>query len=108
MTDTPKAIEVSSEHDNMAGVAMVGIEFVTMMAQAGRLTAAAEILGHFDATGLMQVEGPGFRIMIEDAADAVAADADAAEVRRLTGERGVAEPEALAIMATVLDELLEG
>ena len=51
------------EVDNMAGTAIVGIEFVNMMTAVGRLIDAGVILGHFDATGLLSVEGPGFKLL---------------------------------------------
>lgn len=48
----------------------------------GRLNDAGVVLGNFDATGLLAVEGPGFKVLVD-------------------------EREALAYMRNVLVELLE-
>ncbi len=69
------------EVDNMAGTAIVGIEFVNMMTAVGRLIDAGVILGHLDATGLLGVEGPGFKVLVTDAVLVVGADPDAAAAR---------------------------
>lgn len=96
------------EDDNMAGVGMVGIEYVNMMLGLGQLNAAAELLGHFDTTGLIDVEGPGFRILIEDAIAAVAADPDAAAVRSSVALAGdMDERAAIEVMRSGLAVFLD-
>jgi len=94
------------EVDNMAGVAIVGIEFVNMMTAVDRLHDAAVILGHFDATGLLAVEGPGFKTFLTDAVDVVAADPNAMAVREDAARRDLDDHQALAYMRHVLIELL--
>ena len=95
------------EDDNMAGVGMVGIEYVNMMVGLGRLHAAAELLGHFDTTGLLDVEGPGFRILIEDAILAVAADPEAAAIRSGVAAAGdMDERAAIGVMRSGLAAFL--
>lgn len=96
------------EDDNMAGVGMVGIEYVNMMLGLGRLNEAAELLGHFDTTGLLDVEGPGFRILIEDAIAAVAANPEAAATRAGVALAGdMDERAAIDVMRSGLAELLD-
>jgi hypothetical protein len=96
------------EVDNMAGVALVGIEFVNMMTAIGRLEDAGIILGHFDATGLLGVEGPGFKVLITEALGLVAADPAASACRTDAAARGLDERDALAHMGQVLAGLVAG
>ena len=91
---------------NMAGVTMVGIEFVNLAVATGRLADAAVILGHFDVTGLLHVDGPGFKQMITDAVEMVAESPDAAAVRERVAAEGMDEAGALIHMRAVLDDLL--
>ena len=100
-------IEDLVDADNMAGVAMVGIEFVNLTAATGRLTDAAVVLGHFDATGLLGVEGPGFKQMITDAVEMVAEVPEAAAVRKQAATDQLDEAGALAHISRVLDDMLE-
>ncbi|MGI9612462.1 MAG: AfsR/SARP family transcriptional regulator [Acidimicrobiales bacterium] len=93
------------EDENMAGVAIVGIEFVNMMIALGRLNDAGVILGHFDATGLLAVEGPGFHVLVSDAVDIVAADPDAMATRENSVARCLDERDALTYMRHVLADL---
>ncbi len=92
--------------DYMAGVAMVGIEFVNLTVATGRLVDAAVILGHFDTTGLLGVEGPGFKQMIADAVDIVASDPEAAASRAEAAAQRLDERAALAHIGRVLDDML--
>ena len=95
------------EDDNMSGVGMVGIEYVNMMVGLGDLDAAAEVLGHFDTTGLLDVEGPGFRVLIQDAVDAVAEDEVASATRAQVAARGdMDERAAIGAMRAGLAALL--
>lgn len=96
------------EDDNMSGVGMVGIEYVNMMTGLGDLDAAAEVLGHFDTTGLLDVEGPGFRVLIQDAVDAVAADEVASATRARVAARGDMDERAvIVVMRAGIAALLE-
>ena len=97
-------IEDLLDDDNMAGVAMVGIEFVNMMTAVGRLGDAGAILGHFEATGLLGVEGPGFKTLLTDSMEIVAADADAMARWKSAAAEGLHERNALVIMRDVLNE----
>ncbi|MDJ0769603.1 MAG: BTAD domain-containing putative transcriptional regulator [Ilumatobacter sp.] len=100
-------IEELLDVDNMSGVAMVGLEFVNMMTAIGRLDDAAVVLGHFDSTGLLGVEGPGFKLLVADAVAVGAADPAAAAARRAAEAEGLDERGALGFMRQVLDELLD-
>lgn len=92
--------------ENMAGVAVIGIEYVNMMVGLGRLHDAAVILGHFDTTGLLQVEGPGFKVFIAEAIEVVAADPAAAATQAKAAADQLHERDALDVMRAVLTELL--
>lgn len=78
------------------------------MTALGRLLDAAVILGHFDTTGLLGVEGPGFRVLVANAVEVVATDSDASATRAEAAARGLAEREALTYMRRVLTELADG
>ena len=95
------------EVENMAGASMVGIEFVNMMTAVGRLTEAGVILGHFDSTGLLGVEGPGFKVLITDAVDIAAADAVATAARQDAAARGLDERAALDHMRRTMNHLID-
>lgn len=100
-------IDELQEVDNMAGVAIVGIDYVNMMIELGRLHDAAVVLGHLDATGLLQVEGPGFKVLIADAIDIVAADPDALATQHRAASDRLDERDALDAMRLVLTALLD-
>ncbi|MGI9596977.1 MAG: AfsR/SARP family transcriptional regulator, partial [Acidimicrobiales bacterium] len=98
-------IDELGEAETMASVAMVGIEFVNMMVPIGRLEDAALILGHFDATGLLGVEGPGFKMLLTESLEIVAADPEAMAVRHDAAARNLDERDALAHMGRILIDL---
>ncbi len=95
------------EDDNMAGAAMVGIDFVNMMVAVGRLDLAGVIVGHFDSTGLMGVEGPGFKMLIQDAVHEIAGDTEAMRGRERTADEGMDDLGALRFMSAALAPLLQ-
>ena len=99
-------IEELADADNMAGVAMVGLEFVNLATATGHLTDAAVILGHFDHTGLLSVEGPGFRQLIDDAIETVTADPEAAARREEASNQRIDERDALTYMARAIEKQL--
>ncbi len=96
------------EDNNLAGVVMIGLEFVNMMTELGRLSDAALVLGHFDGTGLLELEGPSFKLLLVDAMDRVAMDSDAAAVRADAAARKIDEAETLAAIRRVLSDLIGG
>jgi hypothetical protein len=95
------------EAGHMSGADLVCIEFVNMMTAIDRLPDAARILAHLDTTGLLGVEGPGFKMFVADAADKVASDPRATAAREQAAERRLSERQALEYMRDVLDELLD-
>jgi hypothetical protein len=95
------------EVGNLSGASLACIEFVNMMATIGRLPEAARILGHLDTTGLLGVEGPGFKMLVAEAAGKVASTPEAAAARQAAAERRLDEHHALSYVRDVLDELLE-
>lgn len=78
-----------------------------MMTAINRLPEAARILGHLDTTGLLGVEGPGFKMLVADAADKVASNPEATAAREAAAERRLDERHALTYIRDVLDELLD-
>jgi hypothetical protein len=95
------------EVGNMSGADLVCIEFINMMTAIDRFPDAARILGHLDTTGLLGVEGPGFKIFVADAADKVASNPGATEAREEAAARRLDERHALEYIRDVLDELLD-
>ena len=92
------------ELGDMSGVSLVCIEFVNMMVSTDHLPEAAHILGYLDTTGLLDVEGPGFRMLVVDAAGKVASSAAAIAARTEAVSRMLDESQALEYMRDVLDE----
>jgi predicted ATPase/DNA-binding SARP family transcriptional activator len=112
--DRPRAFQILRSYvdellevGNLSGASLACIEFINMMATIDRLEDAARILGHLDATGLLGVEGPGFKMLVADAAGKVALDPEAAAARDAAAERRLDEHHALSYIRDVLDELLE-
>ncbi len=94
------------EMGNLSGSAIVAIEFINMMVAEERLELAATMLGYLDETGLLEVEGPAFRLLVEDASATVDADPAALARRRQASGEGVGDREALSIIRGFLDELI--
>lgn len=92
---------------NMSGASLVCLEFINMMTTIDRLQEAARILGHLDTTGLLGVEGPGFKMLVGEAADKVASNPGAAAARKEAAERRLDERHALNYIRDVLGQLLD-
>jgi predicted ATPase/DNA-binding SARP family transcriptional activator len=92
---------------NVSGASLVCLEFINMMTAIDRLPEAAHILGHLDATGLLGVEGPGFKMLVRDAADKVAANPAATAARKQASEQMLDEGHALNYIRDVLGQLLD-
>ncbi|MEM8746598.1 MAG: BTAD domain-containing putative transcriptional regulator [Actinomycetota bacterium] len=99
-------IEELLDVNNLSGAGTIGIEFIHMMIAIERLDHAAMVLGYFESNGLLSVEGPGFRVLVEDALHDVAVDADASRLRAEWAERDMDPREVMSEMARVLHELL--
>jgi hypothetical protein len=95
------------EVGHMSGASLVCLEFVNMMTTLDRLPDAARILAHLDTTGLLGVEGPGFKMFVADAADKVASDPRATAAQEQATNRRLTERQALEYIRDVLDELLD-
>ena len=70
--DRPRGLRMLREHieelmdtDNMEGVCVAAVEFITMMAEVGSLPAAAEILRYVETTGLL--DGPTWATQVAGA-----------------------------------------
>ncbi|MGI9646445.1 MAG: AfsR/SARP family transcriptional regulator, partial [Ilumatobacteraceae bacterium] len=92
---------------NMSGAGLLSIEFVNMMASTGRLTEAAPLLGYLDRSGILDVQGPGFRVLVMEASETVDGDPDALEVRRRIAAEDVPDEWALSTIGEALDRLLD-
>ncbi len=91
---------------HLSGASLVCLEFINMMTTIDRLPEAARILGHLDTTGLLGVEGPGFKMLVRDAAGKVAANPAATAARKKAAEQMLDERHALKYIRDVLDQLL--
>ncbi len=94
------------EMGNLSGSAIVAIEFINMMVDDQRLDLAAIMLGYLDETGLLEVEGPAFRTLVDEASKTVDADPDALARRRQASGDKVDDRQALSIIRGFLDELI--
>ena len=94
------------EDDNASGVVLGGVEFVNIMVELGRLSDAAEVLGHFETYGMFDFKEPNFSTLVADAARVVDADVGASQHRADAVARGISEAEASQFMCDVLAELL--
>ena len=87
------------ETDNMQAGMMDCIEFVTMMATAGQLDDAASVLAHLESSHLL--DGPGWRMLVADAAQRIAQGRPTAVAPALTDDRAN-----LQFMRNALDRAL--
>ncbi len=78
-----------------------------MAAGIGRLDMAAQALGYLDQSGVLDVEGLGFRVLLLDAAEAVDADPAASAQRQALATQSLDDDWVLATVRALLDELLE-
>lgn len=95
------------EVDNMSGANLVHIEFINMMMTIDRLHDAAHVLGHVDTTGLLDVDGPGFKTLLADAVVKVASNPVATAVRKEAAALNHGERHALTYIRDVMEQLLE-
>lgn len=95
------------EINNLSGATMVAIEFANLMVVYERLDLAGTIVGYLDVCGLLDVEGPAFRLLVADAIEAVEADAEAAERRSVAASHDISDRQALELLVDLLDELVE-
>ncbi|MCP4958198.1 MAG: hypothetical protein GY925_02905 [Actinomycetia bacterium] len=99
-------IDELADVGNLDGEAIVGIEFVRMMVALDRVHDAAALLGHFDSTGLLAVEGLGFKIFLADAIEVVEARVDPAAATGRTADEAMGDREAPSLTQQVLNDLL--
>jgi len=94
------------EMGNLSGSTIVAIEFINMMVADQRLDLAATMLGYLDETGLLDVEGPAFRTLVEEASKIVDADPEARARRHQASAEQVDDRAALSIIRGYLDQLI--
>lgn len=95
-------VEELLDTGNMQGASIACVELVDLMASTERLPEAARMLGYLETTGLL--EAPGFRSLVADAADRIAAGADPSLDRELAAGRELDDRGALAYMRDALAE----
>lgn len=95
------------EVENMSSASLACIEFINMMRAIDRLSDAAHILGHLDSTGMLGVEGPGFKLLVVDAIADVASSPVASAAHEAAVERQLDERDALVYIRGVLDQLID-
>lgn len=92
---------------NVSGAGLASLEFINMAIATGRFEHAALLAGYLDQSGILDVEGRGFHVLVADSIAAIDADPAAASVR--AGVAAVdATPEwALTTIRDVLDDVLD-
>ncbi len=97
-----------AEVSNLSAAGFLSIEFVNMMMASGRLDEAAKVLGYLDRTGILDVEGPAFRLLVVDSSALVDENAEAADIRRSVAETdGIGDRWGLDTIASILDQILD-
>lgn len=91
---------------NTSGVGLVGLEFINMMVAVDRLDVAARIAGILDTGGMLDVEGPGFEVLVADALARGDADPGARQTRRAVADEALDARSALLSIRRMLDSLL--
>ncbi len=111
--DLPGAYAILRNHiedlldvDNLNGAGVVALEFINIMVTAGQLNSAAFILGYFETSGILEVDGEGFKMLLEEPTRLVDAEPQAGEIRSEAAARHMSPRDALEYMATTLDDLL--
>ena len=94
------------EMRNLSGATVVAIEFVNLMVADGRLDLAATIMGYLDGTGLLDVEGPAFRLLVDAASRRIDDDPEFAPIRRRAAATDIDDRGALETILAMLDQLL--
>lgn len=93
--------------DNLNGAGVVALEFLTIMITAGQLSDAAFVLGFFDTSGILDVDGEGFKMLLFEPGETINADREAARVRAQVAAGNPNPRDALDHMAATLDRLME-
>lgn len=93
------------DNDNMSGAGFACIEFINTMAAVNRLHEAARMLGHLEATGMLNVEPAAFKTLVADTAARIAADTTQALDSEQAIGRDLDQHQALGFMSDVLGRL---
>ena len=93
---------------NRSSAGLIALELVNMAVGVGRLDMAARLLGYLDQSGMLDVEGRGFHLLVRDAGKLVDADPAALAERRTVAGRSLDDDWALRTARDLLDELLAG
>ncbi len=96
------------EINNLSGATMVAIEFVNLMIDYDRIDLAATMLGYLDVTGLLNVEGPAFRLLVSDSIERVVGDPEAMRRRERAASLDISDQQALELLVELLRELADG
>ncbi len=93
--------------DNLNGAGVVGLEFVNMMVGTEHLAEAAFVLGYFETSGVLDVDGDGFKVLLVEPGMIVGANPGAAQLRAEVAARHLTPRDALKYMADTLDGFLK-
>ena len=96
-------VDQELQASNVSGASLASLEFVNMAVATGRLEDAGRLVGYLDRSGILDVEGRGFRLLVEDSVAAV--DADPAAARARADVASNAEVTAEWALRTIRDEL---
>lgn len=91
---------------NLGAAGLVSLEFINQAVATGRMEQAALLLGYLDQSGMLDVDGRGFKLLISESMAAVEADPVASTVRASVREVVATAQWALATIRGLLEELL--
>ncbi|MEL6985456.1 MAG: AfsR/SARP family transcriptional regulator, partial [Actinomycetota bacterium] len=95
------------ETGNLGGATIVAIEFINLMVAHRRLDLAATVMGYIDSTGLLEVEGPAFRLLVDEASSMIDGDPETTAIRRRSAAEGIDDRRSLQVIRDLLDTLLD-
>ena len=91
---------------NRSSAGLIALEFLNMAAAVDRLDMAAQVLAYLDQSGMLDVEGRGFRLLVQESAETVEADPTAAAVRQALAAQSLDDDWVLRTVRDLLEELL--
>ncbi len=91
---------------NMSSAGLISLEFVNQAVATGRMEDAALLLGYLDQSGILDVDGRGFKLLISESVAAVDADAVASAVRASVREIEATAEWALDTIRGLLEDLI--
>lgn len=100
-------VEELLEVGNMSGVGLISIEFINMLIATDRLREAGTVAGYLDTSGMLDVEGPGFKTLLRDSLATIEADSVATDARIEAAGRSLEAHDGMKMIRNLLDGLLD-